>query len=176
MKYEKLYKSLFSISLVFNSLLSILFLSILIWSSIQKQYLSVSVTIAALTFVALFIAFIGVLLMMKRRESDVLVMWAVVLSIGRLLAVLIGAFSLMSADTFKQEDRKIEDDVIKWMEYRKLIVIAFCILYFPLFLIELFVLNRYQITSRGELKVSHQPLTPGPIEAEKPMPLISANP
>ncbi|CAJ0578148.1 unnamed protein product, partial [Mesorhabditis spiculigera] len=157
MAHGTLYKGLLGLSVAVNALFCLLFTSILVWNYVQKQHLPTSVAISFISFIVLFILFLVAFLLYMTRKTDASILWAVVLTIARFLVVLIGSFSLMSTDTFAQYDRDIEHDVVKWIEYRKMLVIGFCVLYLPLFLIELFVLNKYHAAQRSGYERPNEP-------------------
>ncbi|CAI4227586.1 unnamed protein product [Auanema sp. JU1783] len=145
MAHGRVYKALLALSILIELLFCSALLGVVYYQYFVQDtgvnYLPYTIVIGV--FVLLFLIFVihtAIYIFFKKTER--LITINIVLCVCRLLVVFIGAITLFSEDNFSIDDKRFPEDPLSWLYHRKMVVIGGVVALFPIYILQLFVLNR----------------------------------
>ncbi|KAI1726923.1 hypothetical protein Ddc_04199 [Ditylenchus destructor] len=149
MARSQVYKAVFALGWLANFVLFCLVAFVLVQIFLNKGpedngYWGI--TLAFAIFVFLFFGFTISVVVFSIRKTYHTLIAVIVFIVGQLLCVLVTSLSLIATDKEKflpGGGQTFKQDPIGWISVRRWLPILFAIVFLPLFLIQIFVINRY---------------------------------
>ncbi|KAI6203643.1 hypothetical protein M3Y94_00580600 [Aphelenchoides besseyi] len=138
----KYYKTAFAVGWIANLALWILVVWVLIRALIAPLEQSTFVIAAFVIFTLLFIGLTIAFVLFLRTKNYYVMLAVIVFIVSQFMVVLSFTLAIYSDDRII-EHVKFADDPIVWIQNRRWLPIAFSVVFLPLFLVEIYVINRY---------------------------------
>ncbi|CAB3410804.1 unnamed protein product [Caenorhabditis bovis] len=139
-------------SIIFDVVLCAALLVSLIYYYSNGRQFSTHYLVGFCAFFILFALFLIAIVYLFATEKRRAVLFAVVITIARFLSAIVVVIAWL-ADYNGPQGEKDENDPYEWISNRKPILFAFTAIYVPIFIVQLFVLNRIY-TKRTQIKFS----------------------